>query len=315
MDHQTLVERFAPLILAKAEKEWPAADCITGVDYAGTIADAADNPDTLMAAPWNKLVDAAKIYYSICETTTHWFLIYAAYHPLDWYRRGKADNLYDLIRDKLDEHVHDMEGTLVVVSKEFPLKAEGLFTIFHNDFYLYRHPRGKYLGKFFEDCDGEMRFDANMNKRPKLYVQARGHGIKGDKKGWGGGYMIIYYRPDFEDATPDDEDVPEVTKHLTYRLEDIHAPDGLWAHRHDPRVFLQREDGRWAFSCRKKENARRLTAGSANPPWSWYDHNDPSYAGEIATDPASFILRYVNGWGPVSRQYVFNPYLEIDRSV
>jgi hypothetical protein len=312
MTRETIVQRFAPLILAKAEKEWPAADCITGVDYAGSIAQSAENPDKLMAAPWNRLIDAGKVYYSVCETTTHWFVLYAIYHPLDWYRRGQADNLYDLIRDKLDEHVHDMEGALMVVSKDYPQKVEGLFTIFHHDFYLYRHRRGKHLGKFREDCDGEMRFDKNMTKRPKLYVQARGHGIKGDKKGWGGGHMIIYYRPEHEASKPDDGDVPEVTRHLTYTLEDMHASGGLWSHRNDPRVFLQRDDGRWSFSCRKSKTARRLVPGAANPPWSWYDHNDPSYAGEIATDPASFILRYVNGWGAVSRQYVYNPYLGID---
>ena len=312
MDRAKIVQRFAPLIMAKAEKEWPAADCITGVDFAGTLADAANNPDALMAAPHNKLIDAAKVYYSVCETTTHWFVLYAVYHPLDWYRRGKTDNLYDLIRDKLDEHVHDMEGALMVVAKDRPTIVEGLFTIFHHDFYLYRHRRGKHLGKFREDCDGEMRFEDNIKYRPKLYVQARGHGIKGDKKGWGGGHMIIYYLPDFEDDKPDTSDVPEVTRHLKYQLEDMHAPKGLWTHRNDLRVFKQRDDGRWAFSCRKSKTATRLVAGSANPPWSWYDHNDPAYAGEIATDPASFILRYVNGWGPVSRQYLYNPYLDID---
>ena len=315
MDRLTIVQRFAPLILAKVEEEWPAADCITGVDYAGSIADAAKNPDKLMQAPPERLIHEAKVYYSVCETTTHWFVLYAVYHPLDWYRRGKATNLYDLLRDKIDEHVHDMEGALMVVNKEYPQKVEGMFTVFHHDFYLYRHPRGKHLGKYREDCDGDMRFDDNIKKRPKLYVQARGHGIKGDKQGWGGGYKILYYQPDFETVLPNAADVPEKTENLTYVLEDMHQPQGLWTHRNDVRVFMQRDDGRWAFSCKKSKTAQRLVAGSANPPWSWYDHNDPSYAGEIATDPASFILRYVNGWGPVSRHYLYNRYLRIDLGV
>jgi hypothetical protein len=54
-----------------------------------------------------------------------------------------------------------------------------------------------------------------------------------------------------------------------------------------------------------------LQREAANPPWSWNDHNDTSPIGEIATDPAGFIIRYAQGWGPVSTHYIFNPYQSI----
>ncbi len=97
-----------------------------------------------------------------------------------------------------------------------------------------------------------------------------------------------------------------------YALEDIYKPKGLWAHRFNPRVFKQSEGGKWAFVHRKKLTSGGLVPGKANPPWSWNDHNDTSPIGEMATDPARFILRYAQGWGPVSTQYTCNKYLGIE---
>ncbi|MDQ7034620.1 MAG: hypothetical protein Q9P01_07240 [Anaerolineae bacterium] len=100
-----------------------------------------------------------------------------------------------------------------------------------------------------------------------------------------------------------------------YELDDICAPDGLWDSRLDKDIFMQRDDGQWAFVgkgwlTKSRGQARRLP-GAANPPWSWNDNNDPSPMGEIATDPARFIIRYGQGWGPVSTQYIYNPYHNI----
>ena len=95
-------------------------------------------------------------------------------------------------------------------------------------------------------------------------------------------------------------------------LEDIFDPDGLWDHRYDLGTFRQGKNGRWGFAAFDKlTSGDELIASAANPPWSWDDHNDPSLIGEIATDPARFITRYAQGWGPVSSQYTHNGYLNV----
>ena len=60
------------------------------------------------------------VYYSIAETETHYFLLYASYHADD------------------DTHPNDMEGCLLILEKidlnEFLL---GMITVAHQDFWLY----------------------------------------------------------------------------------------------------------------------------------------------------------------------------------
>lgn len=83
---------------------------------------------------------------------------------------------------------------------------------------------------------------------------------------------------------------------------------GFWDHRFHDWVFRQNKSGKRGFVYRDR---RRLHGGAANPPWSWNDHNDTSPIGEIANDPARFVVRYAQGWGPVSTQYIYNPYQDI----
>lgn len=48
-------------------------------------------------------------YYSVVETSTHWFIIYAFYHPRDW------TDLWDPF--DLFHHENDMEGALLTVRR------------------------------------------------------------------------------------------------------------------------------------------------------------------------------------------------------
>ncbi len=334
-----LASKFAPVFAHKISEEWIVADQIAPVDFKGPVTAVANNPKKLTTHPspdkfsdvTNDIIIKPKIYYSVCETFTHIFIIYAVYHILDWYKRFKAKNLYDMIRDRLDEHIHDMEGALFVITKSSPISAsqivDAVITVSHNNFYLYTEPqipiaRGRKkhkprypnrilrVAKFNESIDGKIWLDKNTD-RVKLYIQSRGHGIRGDHKGWGGGDAIWYYQI----ATLQDEsgtlDREENTRVIKYQIEDIFDKDGLWRHRDNKKVFDQRDNGKWAFVFKNKDNI--LKPGAANPPWSWNDHNDTSPLGEIATDPARFVVRYAQGWGPVSTQYIYNPYQSILR--
>ncbi|TEU13902.1 MAG: hypothetical protein E3J21_17500 [Anaerolineales bacterium] len=322
--HQLAI-KYAPIFAQKVSREWRVADQIAPVDFAGPITDVAKNPEKLHGLD-DKAVIPAKVYYSVCETTTHYFLIYAVYHVLDWWKRYEAKDLYNSVRDMLDEHIHDMEGALLVVTKDPKARVDGLVTISHLNFYLYTEPRiptnvgearrafreSLRIVKFNETVDGNIWLD-QATKRVKLYIQSRGHGIRGDHKGWGGGEEIWYYGPEEETAGAGTLD-PQAKKHtrtVKYQLEDIFADKGLWGHRFDNKVFRQNKNGQWGFVYREKN---KLRGGAANPPWSWNDHNDPSPIGEVASDPARFITRYAQGWGPVSTHYIYNPYQLIEPS-
>lgn len=324
-----LAVKYAPVFAQKVSREWQVADQIAPVDYAGQITDVAKNPDKIYSIKKkdeSKYVIPPKVYYSICETTTHYFLIYMVYHVLDWWERYKPKDLYNTIRDMLDEHVHDMEGALLVVTKHPKGRVDGLVTIAHSDFFLYTEPRiptvvgesrrifkdSLRIVKFNETIDGNIWLD-HATKRVKLYIESRGHGIRGDRKHWGGGDEIWYYYPEQEKTKPGTIDPRERnTRRVKYQLEDIFTNDGLWDHRFDGKVFRHKESGQWGLVyCDKKD---WLKAGAANPPWSWNDHNDSSPIGEIATDPARFVIRYAQGWGPVSTNYICNPYQSVDHS-
>jgi len=319
--HYQLAYKYAPVFAQKVKNEWTVADQIAPIDFAGSISDVTKNPDALYKIDKDSKI-STKIYYSVCETATHYFLLYGVYHILDWWKRYKPKDLYNYIRDRLDEHIHDMEGALLVVTKKPKALIDGMVTISHRNFYLYTEPKipssdGKSrnasrqnlrIAKFNETVDGNIWLD-KTSKRVKLYIQAQGHGIRGDHKGWGGGDEIWYYSPEEVTATSSPTDPKaEKIQPMKYELEDIFAENGLWDHRFNDKVFRQNKEGKWGFVV-QEEN--KLLGGAANPPWSWNDHNDSSPIGEIATDPARFIIRYAQGWGPVSMQYIFNPYQEI----
>ncbi|MDQ7024640.1 MAG: hypothetical protein Q9P44_03695 [Anaerolineae bacterium] len=350
-DYAKLARLYAPVFAQKVHEEWPAADQIAPIDLAGSLKTVFDNPEFLANKDPNWVIPNPKVYYSVCETTTHYFLIYAVYHPLDWWKRVKAgyfEDPYNWIRRKLDQHVHDMEGLLMVLSKERQKegaapRVDAIITVSHFDFYLYARPQfwdkkhniwqdvypdNRRVVNFRESVDGRIEFDTEA-KRVKVFVEAKGHGIRGDKKGWNAGKQIWWYNPigvkTLVDPHNEELLVPTADTvfgkgkpaHVRayYELDDICAPDGLWDSRLDKDIFMQRDDGQWAFVgkgwlTKSRGQARRLP-GAANPPWSWNDNNDPSPMGEIATDPARFIIRYGQGWGPVSTQYIYNPYHNI----
>jgi len=329
-DLAAIAMKFSPVFATKIDKEWPAADSIAPIDFAGSMKRIADNQKVFFE---KTEVDPAfpiqdpPVYYSVVETSTHYFLIYAIYHVMDWWKRLSPRNLYDLIRDRVDEHAHDLEGALVVVRKLPEPTVDGVITVAHHDFYLYSQPRqptkegedrladvkdGLAVIKFTESVDGNIWLDHDTG-RIKLYVQAKGHGMYGDHRHWGGGDQTWYYCPPTEQGNPAklNSDDPDSTKIMRYHLVDLFAPGGVWEHRFHNRTFSQQESGQWGFVCRKKLISGGLLASGAHAPWSWNDRNDTSPMGEIATAPAQFILRYAQGWGPVSTHYSHNQYFDI----
>jgi hypothetical protein len=322
----SLARTYAPVFFHKINSAWRVADQIAPLDFSGSIRRLQENPVRLNDLhPDDTKTLKPVIYTSICETPTHFFILYAVYHIIDWWKRFVPDLFIDRLRFRLDNHFHDMEGALLVVTKHPKNLVDAVFTVSHNHFYLYTEPviyaengtsRPVYpdislkISKFQETVDGHIRLEP-VTKRVVLYIESNGHGIRCDQGHWGRGEEIWAYWP--KGCIP--EEIREGASRgilKSYSLEHIFRKDGLWDHRFNNEVFRQDRKGKWGFVFRTRKGETRISP--ANPPWSWDDRNDPSPIGEIATDPARFILRYAQGWGPVSTQYLVNPYMGISRS-
>lgn len=305
------------------------------------------------------------VYYSVVETHTHYFIMYSIYHPQDWERPDAAWNKGP--KWKPLEHEHDMEGVLVVVNKEsiFPEPCcEAMLTISHDNFYAYanwrvRNKKNKEIPVFDikldrytgsrvnrEDLDGflwaifHIDEDKKIFIRPKVYIQAKGHGIRGDKSHWGGGDRIIRYCPSKKgsdepsffpnnNANPhaklihkekrSDPNVGDQVKDekevYRYQLIDIFEPNedgaplrGLWASRNKTEVFMVDDRGQDCFIARESEKSDIYVPGSAKPPWSWDDNTDIHTSGELALQPAHITYNYLGGIREFSFEYIRNPY-------
>jgi hypothetical protein len=325
--------RHAPVLLQKVNGRYPRADFITRVDFAGGMAGIHENWD----AVWEKRAGGyrhkltAHGYYSVVETHTHHYLLFAFYHPQDWSAFWKSPSRSSPSRP--NQHLHDMEGCLAVVPKRGHPEAEqveALLTISHRHFYSYAGREhsgvpvgGPYLVKgWTESLDGPIevtdRFAGRGEPRYrfKLYADSGGHAVRATKRGWGSESRIVRYRPSLtrgeaprEAAFRSESDAYFQT--VRYRLSSIFEPNGLWSKRDDPRVFRPDSAGRSTFV--QKDTDGRLATGRANPPWGWDDADDRHQAGEIAWDPAHLVADYFTGLREFSRQYIHNRYIGLVR--
>jgi hypothetical protein len=379
--------KLAPVFVQRVHHQNPRGDFITRVDFTapGDLTSLLDNWVAVNRLQehrfdwdkeiWGRLLRSKQaprfkyklepyIYYSVVETDNYYFVVYAAYHPQDWYVdpgkgfeafNGPLPDLFDV------NHEHDMEGALVVARKRSDvnkLRADIIITLSHLDFYSYafwyltdkvgrEFPVFKNVDENIykgakENIDGKIwavwHTDENgtVTMRPQLFVEFKGHGIKGEKEGdrngWAGKYRTIRYCPSrsgadepamFRDespppsvkldyrTSPDSTSEDRIAKKEVYRygLIDIFGLGGLWENRREPKVFQKNEGGLRCFAVREDG---KLAAGKAKPPWSWEDKTDPPdvKAGWLATHPAEFILEY--GYGEkligFTENYVRNKY-------
>ena len=259
--------RHAPILLQKVHRRYQRADYITRVDFAHPWRDVCKNWE----AVWQRWGTgyrhrlAAHGYYSVVETHTHYFLLYAFYHPQDWSAFWKSPSRSDPWRP--NQHVHDMEGCLAIVPKRRNAEdeqVEALITVSHRDFYSYAGgdrggtPAGPYrIQGWAEDVDGPIEETARFagrgepRRRFKLYADGGGHAIRGNKRGWGSESHILRYRPSTtragvpkENAFERDGDAYFQT--VRYKLVSVFEPGGLWKQRDNPRVFRPDARGRQA---------------------------------------------------------------------
>ncbi|MBX0293059.1 hypothetical protein K3G63_21625 [Hymenobacter sp. HSC-4F20] len=258
------------------------ADYLTAINYDG---------DWSGTNNWNNLPNyaaAAHGYYSVVETSTHWFVTYAFFHPRDWTDNPIAYNI--------DEHENDLEGLLAVVKKDGSTygNLQAIVTVAHSDFYSFV-PAGSPLQANQEDIDGTLSMESyNGALHPVTAQEAKGHGLKAYPYYQLNGDGIKY----FPSATVAEVPANADDRDVKYKLADIFASGGLWDQRTNTALFTSAAGG----------FVKSYGNGGANAPWAWDDGNDVPGRGELATDPAKLVNSYFKNLGNFSLTYVDNKY-------
>ena len=268
-----------------------AADYIAAYDFDGNL-NARDNWDRAgnTAYPLR-----AHGYYSVVETSSHWFLVYTFFHPRDW-----TDYYFDT------EHENDAEGVLIAVHRDGTTygKLKAAVTVAHTDFFSYV-PSGGTWTSGGESTDGTLQLAALADgSHPVTAQEAKGHGLKARPYYDINGDGVVYF-PSLTTAEvpsgPDDRNV-------LYKLVDVLATGGLWDQRGNTSLFA----GFGTFAGDSTGGcgggAIGCSANSANAPWGWDDGNDGPLRGALASDPAGLVRAYFSIPEAMSTTYTFNPF-------
>ncbi|MCS7026610.1 MAG: M48 family metalloprotease [Bryobacteraceae bacterium] len=306
---------FAPIFYQALGHE-PRYDYITNFDFDGDwIGD-----NNWENAAKSKYPLQAWVYYSVRETSTHYFLHYAVFHPRDYKGGvGKGTLFSRVLRTgvkpaaKVDPtgraqeialaHENDLEGCLLVVAKNGDDPRDGqvvfLETLAHNSFLKYLPPG--------QHKEGFGNFSL-QGRRVKLYIEPRGHGIEayGPTEAQQKHTLLVYTFLGLAETPSED-----LTKATGYNLAPIATtlwPEALrgvtptYAETEDYGLFLLEEVGPDGKVFERKMNLGRIGSafrgkvGGANlarPPWAWFDGKDKNQPlGEWFFDPARTIRRH-----------------------
>ncbi|MFQ3639189.1 MAG: hypothetical protein SNJ62_04165 [Chloracidobacterium sp.] len=325
-----LAARYAP-IFYQGLGETPRFDYITNFDF---------DDDWQGDNNWQNAEDprfplAAWVYFSVCETTTHYFIHYAVFHPRDWKggnRRGVV--MSDLLRlgarygrnydptgvvdDLVLAHENDLEGCLVVVAKARAGQSAGERVVFveslaHNKFLRYRPGSGQ--------SQDTIRLE---NQRPLLFIEPRGHGIeayRGSQRQLRASVKgTVRYEYTGQPGVPGDGDPPP---QLGYALVPIETT--LWTRAQSGRnetygeqfnygtrhiTVGGRRRGIWLGVLGSAFLGTHGGRNMARPPWGWFDRNERHRPlGEWYFDPAVTIKRHFQLGNSFSTSYTAHPLL------
>lgn len=277
-----LAFHWAPVHYQDTDSSDHDADYLSTVDFDGEW-NTLNNWESQDDTP-SRLTGAA--YYSVVETSTHWFIVYSFYHPRDWEDFPDPFGQYT--------HENDMEGMLATVRKDGTVfgKLEAVVTVAHSDFYSYV-PAGSTYTSGRENVDGALLL---QNGRPTTRQEAKGHGLYAwNGAEFPGGDGVVYVPSSAGEAPSGGND-----RSVGYRLVDTFAAGGLWARRNDSTTYA-------GWGTFRGDNGKDNAANSA---WGWDDGNDGGdlQRGALANDPAYLVSVYFANRGSFSLTYTRNAY-------
>lgn len=311
--YRALAERYAPML---AQETWwqIKSDYITRFDY--------DN-DWLGDNNWDNLdkgTSQAYLHYAVMETSTHWFLIYNAFHPRDYSDKCVAGSC----------HENDNEGLILTIQKdgtEFG-KLLTMETLAHNNVYSYTNDRSIRNGA--HNIEGKI--EVFENTHPVVFIESGGHGIYGsttpthsrfnfskEEFSVGTGVTYVY------------KGVAERPKHANDRkvgYELLPILTHWWARTlndQNQRMFdefgpyepFNGRPGAKAPRMGKTFLGRKESSNKAKPFWGWHDtktlKSKTLNAGQWGLDPAYAITQNLRMPSDMkfSLDYTYNPYLGI----
>lgn len=310
VQRQSLLLHWAPVHYHDVNKNrWSGrGDFLTAFNY-----DHDWSPDN----NWDNLNAAgvdltASAYGKVAESTSHWFLFFAFYHPRDW-----VDSAVSV---HFEEHENDVEGVVLFVRKDGSTfgTLEGMMTDHHGDISYYNAASNvtpvSGSAMQVEVLPGE------SHARPRTYQEAEGHGIwscgsggaKCDKRDEDG----IKYVPGTTGGVPG---AVGVWTPVSYAIRDM---DEMWTKRlpgtsgiaHDGQPWsasaIYKTPGPRAYTLRGGKSGgcgdgwfRSCASDAANMVWS----NEA-----LSRDPAKFIADHFRFSGflgaPPRSEYLKNDF-------
>jgi hypothetical protein len=336
-----IAARFAPII-HQGLGEQPRSDYLTSFDFDGDW----KGDNNWRNTDNRSFALRAYVYYSVSETTTHYFVHYAVFHPRDYKGGLKTTTLVDTLLseglrrigkdptgyadDVALSHENDLEGCLVVAEKQSQDTGAVQYveTLAHNRYYKYRAAEIKSdPGETIELSDGH----------PILFAEPKGHGLarytgfREQLRKSTGGALIYSYKGQADD--------PERMRDKNIGYDLIPIYDTLWQQAQQGENETYGEAAEYQkFTVTKYQmnasgpndsasgqsvehqpgtlgSAFRGTVGfknKARPPWGWFDQMEKERpAGEWFFDPAGVIARHFSLGESFSRSYTYHQYFKI----
>ena len=323
--YEDLAFRWAPIHYQSVGSANPRADLLAAIDYDGSWD---------MHQKWKNLKQhplIPHVYYSVVETGTHWYILYAFYHVRDWHAWWIP----------FFQHENDFEGCLMIIEKSRDRSYgyfQGMMTASHDRFWLYtfdQRLQGKLRyrnDKQIRGMDGDIFCTRLENVyHPATYQDPYGHGLWA----WDGGPFRGEYLEYHNTATkllakltfvsegnqgvryyPGDEGrvplspyrAPIGQMDVPYKLIPIFGDDGIWQLRNDRGIYAPTGAFRGSHPPFAGKN-------KANPPWRWRDKDiqEDFPRGIIAIDPAKTAHTLFEGFSEeFDFSYVSNQYLSDD---
>jgi len=325
MTREEIAKRYAPIFHQEVRDK--TRDLYAAYDFDGNWA-GDDNEENLAcvadakkcatsSCAGGKCTLVGTVYFTVIETTTHWFVQYMPYHPRD----TKATN----------GHEHDTESVLAVIAKD-PSRPEGkllaIETRFHTEWFAYADASVKAGAK---TPNGAIHFDGQGH--PQVYSQQVGHGL------CGGFSPPNNFFPDLQ-LTCDHEKAPHIAATGVVYKPDLPAThpivvDGkavdagyalveiftsFWARRSEVgpgKTFKSVVDFTGerctVLACPKQFGGAFMGDGGESPSGPWNQEAGAGVSGRGAQffDPAYTMAKRLAFAQPFALEYCHNPYVGI----